>query len=441
MRNHLKPEQAQTVILSLTPELLQSIRILQLSGAELLSFIEKQAAENPMVELDWKHRGMDRKSGVRKKNGGVYPDVLDMVSDSRATLEEHLLSQLRMEGLPADLFRAAAFLAGNLNESGFLEGTLPELAGMLGVSERRMEEALAVIQHLDPPGVGARTLQECLLLQIRKDPGAPRGARETVERYLKAFALGRWDAIRSELQLSEEEMGDVARYIRSLNPRPGQGFAGSHPPVAVPDVIVEYADGNVAITVNDAFLPQIRLNDEYVRFLSGRLSGEERLYLQEKMQQAIALIRSIEKRKQTLLRVIAAILEEQREFLENGFHGLKPLNLSRISEKVQLHESTVSRAIQHKFIQTAHGVFEIKRLFSAPLKSTWGGEVSAQSVKAMIRQIILTEDKSRPLSDQQISSIMSGMGIRVSRRTVAKYRDEMRIPNYSLRSVSTSGKR
>ena len=440
MRNHLKPAQEQTVFLSLTPELLQSIRILQLSGGELLSFIEEQAAENPLVELDWKQRGMERKSGVRKKNDGVYPDVLNTVSDSRATLEDHVLGQLRMEGPPPDLFRAAAFLAGNLNDSGYLEGSLPELAGMLGISERRMEEALAVIQSLDPPGLGARSLQECLLLQIRRDPEAPRGTRETVERHLKAFAQGRWDAIRSDLQLSAEEMEDIARYIRSLNPRPGQGFASSHPPAAVPDVIVEYADGNVNITVNDAFLPRIRLNDEYARHLNDRLTGEERLYLQEKMQQAIALIRGIEKRKQTLLRVIAAILEEQRGFLEYGFFGLKPLNLKRISEKVELHESTVSRAIQHKFIQTAHGVFEIKRLFSAPLKSTKGGEVSAQSVKAMIRQIILNEDKSRPLSDQQISSIMSGMGIRVSRRTVAKYRDEMRIPNYSLRSASSTGK-
>lgn len=440
MRNHLKAEQEQTVCLSLTPEILQSIRILQLSGAELLSFIEEQAAENPLVELEWKHQAAGRKNGVRKKNDGPLPDVLNMVSHSHATLEEHVLSQLRMEELPPDLFRAAAFLAGNLNESGYLEGSLAELARMLGVSEGRMEEALAIIQNLDPPGVGARTLQECLLLQIRKDPAAPRGARETVERHLKAFAQGRRDVIRRDLQLSEEELEEIARYIRRLNPRPGLAFAGTQPPAAVPDVIVEYAGGKVTITVNDAYLPVIRLNEEYARYLHDRLSGEERHYVQAKMQQAVALIRGVEKRKKTLLKVIAAILEEQHGFLEYGFYGLKPMNLKRISEKVRLHESTVSRAIQHKYIQTAHGVFEIKRLFSASLKCAGGGEVSAQSVKALIRQIILNEDKSRPLSDQQISSIMSGMGIRVSRRTVAKYRDEMRIPNCSLRTMTLNGK-
>lgn len=440
MRNHLKAEQEQTISLSLTPAVLQSIRILQLSGAELISFIEEQAAENPLVELEWKDRPAGRNGGARTINDGPLPDVLDRVSRPQTTLEEHVLSQLRMEGLPPVLFRAAAFLAGNLNESGYLEGSLAELAGTAGVSEELMEEALSVIQNLDPAGIGARTLQECLLLQIRKDPAAPWGAGEIVERYLKAFAHGRRDIIRQDLNLSEEELEEVARYIRSLNPRPGLSFSGTRPPAAVPDVIVEYAGGKATVALNDAFLPVIRLNEEYARYLHDRLSTEDRQYLQIKMQQAMALIRGVEKRKQTLLKVTAAILEEQREFLEYGFCGLKPLNLKRIAEKVRLHESTVSRAIQHKYIQTAHGVFEIKRLFSAPLRCAGGGEVSAQSVKALIRQIILNEDKSRPLSDRQISSIMDGMGIRVSRRTVAKYRDEMRIPNRSLRTVTPDGK-
>ncbi|AFC33595.1 RNA polymerase, sigma 54 subunit, RpoN [Paenibacillus mucilaginosus 3016] len=421
---------------TLTPELQQSVHILQLTGTDLLSYLQEQALENPLLELEWSSPSARRSAGSRHAigPGGGEDDRLGRLPARGETLEQALLSQLRIAGLPADLYRAAAFLVGSLDGAGYLLHPLGELAGCLGADLRQLEDALREVQRLEPAGIGARDLRECLLLQAGRDPQAPPGTADALsEACFPLVARGRWEALARRLGLPPEAVREIARYIRGLQPRPGSLHPGERTHYVVPDAEVRLERGELLIRWNAELTPRLTVQDGYERL--GRTDGEAAAYLKSKRRGADWLMRAVEQRYRTLKRVIAAIFEEQPGFWGQGLRGLRPMNLRTIADKLGLHESTVSRAVNGKYVRTCHGTFELKAFFAAvPLaESGGGGGASSLEVKSVIAELVAGENKGRPYSDEKLAQELSKRGLQVARRTVAKYREELHILSSSLR--------
>ncbi|KIL40890.1 hypothetical protein SD70_10710 [Gordoniibacillus kamchatkensis] len=427
--------QEQQAKLVVTPAMRQSIQILQMSSLDLSQFVLEQMADNPCLEMDWDgdlrgKRGARERTGPSQADGAKAEDPLLKVSAQEETLEDLLLSQLRMLHLPAGLFRIAAFLAGNLNESGYLDISAEEAASLLNQSPQAVELALQHLQSLEPAGVGARTLAECLLAQLDRDPSAVPGAREVIRDYLPLLAQGKPDEIAARLGATTDEVRRIADYIRTLNPRPGLAFARLERQYIVPDAVVEKVQGVYTVRMENRHLPKLSINRYYEDCIkSGSSYDSAVLFLKERMEAACSMIRSIHRRQRTLNRVIEAIVAEQIPFLEHGVEGMRPVNLKTISEKLHLHESTVSRAVQNKYIQTPRGLNELKHFFSGGLQTAYGGYASSKSVKAKIAELIAAENKRKPLPDQKIAESLGMQGILIARRTIAKYREELFIPS------------
>lgn len=435
--------QEQQTKLAVTPAMRQSIQILQMSSLDLSQFVLEQMSDNPCLEMDWDgdlrgKRGARERTGPGQADGAKAEDPLLNVSAQEETLEEMLLSQLRMLHLPPGLFRIAAFLAGNLNESGYLDISAEEAASLLNQSSQAVEQALRHLQSLEPAGVGSRTLAECLLAQIGKDPRAVPGAREVVRDYLPLLAQGKSDEIAARLGATTDEVRRIADYIRTLNPRPGLAFARLERQHIIPDAVVEKVQETYTVHMENRLLPKLSINRHYEDYInSGSSYDSAVLFLKERLEAARSMIRSIDRRQRTLNRVIEAIVTEQLPYLERGVEGMRPVNLKTISAKLHLHESTVSRAVQNKYIQTPRGLHELKHFFSGGLKTSCDGYTSSKSVKAKIAELIMVENKREPLPDQKIAESLAKQGILIARRTVAKYREELFIPS-ALRRRSKS---
>ncbi|GIP21140.1 RNA polymerase factor sigma-54 [Paenibacillus sp. J22TS3] len=426
--------QDQRVKLAITPELKQSIHILSLSGYELIQYLQEQAMENPVLELEDNRDYYLYRSKLRAK-GEARPmqDMLGNVKGAQETLEAKLKSQLRLLSLPAEVYRAAAFLAGNLNEDGYLDMDMEDIQSPSSVSAELLETALEKLQSLEPAGIGCRNLKECLLLQIVRDPSAAPYAYEVVSGFLTELAKGNLGRIASDLKITKEQVQAAVRYIRGLNPRPGQTLTAFEQHYIVPDAVVERAGDSFTVALHASNLPRLSMNRECREWVSLKQSMEASAYLKDCMKSARWVIRSVEMRKATLLKVIYAIMEEQSAFLTSGVRSLRPLNLNTIASRLEMHESTVSRAVQGKFVFTPHGVFLLKYFFAAGLTTSDGSEASSRKVKARIKEIIDSEDRRSPYSDQKIVDILFSEGVQLSRRTVTKYREEMRILSSSSR--------
>ncbi|WP_199615961.1 RNA polymerase factor sigma-54 [Paenibacillus alkalitolerans] len=424
--------------LHMTPELRQSIELLQLSAQELAAFLQEQSYENPLIEIEWSiaSDGGSRKN-VRKSSFGdrsddpcfAVPDDVDM------TLERWVSRQLRLIPYSRDVYRAVMYLAGNLDDSGYLDVPLSQAASDLKLPEAVVAEALGLLQSFDPPGIGARDLRECLALQIRWDPSAPPLAYQIAVRHLPDLAKRRYESIARALGAELSAIEESAAYIRRLNPRPCISIAPGRLQNITVDAYVRLEDdGRIAVALNERVLPKVSVRHDYV--LHFRQDGAAYAeYFQRFMKSANRLIDGLEQRNSTLLEVIAAIVELQRNFFAEGRTRLEPLTLKQVAERIGKHESTVSRTVKNKAIHTPRGVVELKRFFGGGLETDGGECVSAESVRERIKQLIDGEDKRFPLSDQQISRLLAGEGIRISRRTVAKYREEKRILAAALRRV------
>lgn len=462
--------------LTLTPQLQQSIRLLQLSTLELNQEIETFLADNPLLEREEEDDhtpppapspgdtapSSDAASDTEADAGAAdagYAELGDWPSHGNASptprdaeddndfqdiqaastsLREHLEQQIGLAPL-SDRDRALVrFIVEALDDDGYLHSSLEELQELLperlAVDVDELRIALHHVQHLEPVGIGARTPNECLALQLRTRPAdACRDlALVIVEEHLELLAERNFTRLRRATGCSEAELRDAHALICTLDPRPGAQYAAQETRYVIPDVVVRKTRGHWQASLNADAMPRLRVNDLYARILqqhrgAGALSGQ--------LQEARWLIKNIQQRFDTILRVTQAIVDQQRQFFEHGDVAMQPLTLREIADQLDLHESTVSRVTTQKFMATPRGVFELKYFFGSHVATDTGGAASSTAIRALIRQMVAAEDTRKPLSDSKIADLLGEQGIVVARRTIAKYRESLHIPPVSQRKT------
>ncbi|MGI6550443.1 MAG: RNA polymerase factor sigma-54 [Syntrophomonadales bacterium] len=452
---HLEQQQK----LLITPELRQAIAILQMSSLELSEYLQQEIDENPVLELkeeddrpegdmvgeieedsqsdmEWWEYFLDRSDlGYT----GRHEEERQYNQQHKAlapTLHEHLQFQMHIVLNREEDQRIGGFLIGSIDDNGYLRISLEEAAATLNVSVMQVAEILKVIQAFEPYGVGARDLSECLLIQLTQLGRLSPEVERIVRNYLGDLARGRLAKIAATLKMTVVEVQEIADLIRTLDPKPGRQYAsGGDVRYLVPDVTVEKVNDEYVILVNDGNSPRLMISPMYQEMLRqpGLLNNETRKYVDDRINSAIWLIKSIEQRRMTLYNTAKCLVEAQREFLEKGIKYMKPLNLKQIATQVGVHESTISRVTNNKYIQTPQGVFELKYFFCSGLDSRHGTRYSSRSIKRVLKELILEEDAHNPYSDQQIADKLCSKGIQISRRTVAKYRMEMGIESTAKR--------
>lgn len=353
------------------------------------------------------------------------------------TLSEHLRSQLALVVLSETVREAADAIIGNLDESGYLTTPIEEIASFEDLPLESLEEALAVVQTLDPAGVGARDLRECLLLQL-KSRGAEGGVAWTiVHDYLKLVETKQFREIAKQLKRPLEHVQISLALIGRLDPSPGSRYSGSGAQKIEPDVYIFKDGDDYRLQLNDDDVPQLKLNADYRRMLDREQEPNKdiRNYVRDRYASALQLIKNIEQRRQTIMRVCMAVIERQREFLENGIDQLRPMMIKDVAEEIGVHPSTVSRAVAGKYAHTPQGVYELRFFFSEAVQGPSGTDTPLLVLKRRVKQMIEEEDARNPLTDEQITARLNEEGIHVTRRTVAKYREDMRIPSTHQRRV------
>ena len=354
------------------------------------------------------------------------------------SLEEHLTRQMTEKKIPEKLQLIVQFIIGSLDTDGYLRLDLNEIADFAGTSIFDLEEALYIVQTMDPPGVGARNLRECMMLQLRarnlQDSLAMRCISETWDLFerLKIPELAR------RFGVEPREIQDAFEVLKTINPKPGYQFSSDKSSTIIPDLIVEKIDGKYVVMLNDRTIPSLHISNAYAKLLKrgSGAKGDVKKYIREKFNSATWLIRSIEQRKNTMLRVMYAILERQQEFFEKGPPNIQPLKLQDIADMIDMHISTVSRVTSNKYVQTRHGIFELKYFFTEAISQDSGsnsGDVSTERIKNRIREMIEHEDSAAPLSDQNLAQELEKEGMPVARRTVAKYREQLKLLPARLR--------
>lgn len=452
---NLALEQVQKLIM--TPELRQAIQLLQYNCQELNEYLKNEIEENPMLdpvnlemdcdniddynlekdEIDWKDF-VERYDDISyrqptDKNEKEY-NFENFVSIS-SSLKDHLLFQLNVLNISNLEKRIGKRIIENIDDNGYLTTSTQQISKELKVKVEMVENVLTNIQTFDPSGVGARDLKECLLIQIRESKEKNPIVETIIRNYLDDLAYNRLSKIANDLNIDQIEVQKIYDYIKTLEPKPGRRYGGSLNNVKyiIPDVIIDYVDGEYVVTLNDMTAPRLNINKFYREMIRREKDIEATEFLKEKLTSALWLIRSIEQRRMTIYNVVKSILKYQRDFFEKGEKALKPLTLKEIANDINMHESTVSRATNGKYVQTPRGLFELKYFFCSGLSTREGNDVSSTSIKAMIKEIIDEENPKKPLSDQKISNLLKDRGISISRRTVAKYRDELNIPSSSMR--------
>ncbi|QNB46864.1 RNA polymerase factor sigma-54 [Thermanaerosceptrum fracticalcis] len=450
----LNLEQTQKLIM--TPELRQAIKILQLSSLELTDYVNQIILENPLIEareedynfpepkekksseVDWEDyieemRNLpERPMAVEAKQEFTFENMVTR----GVSLQEYLLSQLGLIRLKSSEEAMARYLIGNIDTTGYLAVTLEQAARDLRKKVSEIEKILHLVQSLDPPGVGARDLRECLLLQLKQKGLLNEELTRLVQNHLEDIGAGKLQRIAQALDITVGRAQELADMIKSLNPKPGASFGGEEEiRYIVPDVLVQRVEDEYIILVNDTNIPRLTINQTYTSILhkNSKVDEDTRNFVEGKLNQALWLIRSIEQRRMTIYLVSRAIVTMQREFFDRGVKYLRPLTLKQIAEEVGVHESTVSRATANKYMQTPQGIFEFKFFFSSGLNTNKGECASSESIKSIISDIIKEEDITRPYSDQKIADILQERGVKIARRTVTKYREELSIPSAGQR--------
>ncbi|MGH7266623.1 MAG: RNA polymerase factor sigma-54 [Candidatus Rokuibacteriota bacterium] len=468
----------QTQRLVMTPMLQQAIQLLQLSTIELQELLQKELTENPMLEESPAEEGPAPEPAAEPAPAAEAappdapavtetveapelpfdlteimfgpPDERSLVEQEQheetrfenfvgttTSLADHLYEQLRLSVGDQEVRAAADEIIGNLDEDGYLRATLEELAEKTRLPAGIFEKALGLIQGFDPPGVGARDLRECLLIQLREQTDPDPLAIEILEGHFEAFQRCKYPEIARGLKRDQERVLEAVEEISRLEPKPGRRFAPSDTRYVVPDVYVHKTDDGYAIVLNDDGIPRLRINP-YYRSMLGRGQGDEaRRYVEDRLRSAIWLIKSVHQRQRTLYRVTDSIVKFQKNFLDGGLPHLRPLALRDVAEDIHMHESTVSRVTTNKYVQTPQGLFELKFFFHSGIATGRGDMVSSISVKKMIQDLVGQENLQKPLSDQEITRTLKQTGLSIARRTVAKYREELGIlPSHQRRLAS-----
>jgi len=433
----IKQEPRLTQQLLLTPQLQLAIKLLQLNRLELENAIREELNQNPLLEEEPKQEeevlgeslfGWG-KGGSRKKDPFEEGKPWEEEIGIKPGLKEHLLWQLRMSPLDEEGMRIGDFLIGNLDEDGYLKISLEEASEALGVPVEKVKEVLEVIQTFDPPGVGARDLKECLLIQLRQKDGVDPLLIRILEEGFEEILKGNLNALRGRFNVPKEKIQELLRLLKTLETKPGREFFEVSSLYVIPDLIIYKKDDDYEVILNDEGLPRLRINKEYLRMFQEKEDPSLRSYLKQKLKEAQWFLRGLEQRQKTLGKIGRSIVKFQRDFLEKGIQYLKPLALKDVALDTGLHESTVSRAIAGKYALTPQGLFELKFFFSSKVGDGLV-EMSSRQVKKLIEDLIAQEDPSSPLSDQEIANILKhNYGLSIARRTITKYREALGIPS------------
>jgi RNA polymerase sigma-54 factor len=465
MALEIKQDLRLTQQLVMTPQLQQAIKLLQLSRMELQEIITQELKENPVLEED---------SELEEDSGLVEEEQKEVTAEAEApepikefdwdeymegqglgtytpprsdgdgapwenfltrqvTLSDYLLWQLRMSSVVPQEHEIGALIIGNIDENGYLQGSLEEVCQELSCSAKQAEAVLKLIQSFDPAGVGARDLRECLLIQLtglsERDPLA----EQIVESCLAYCKTRDYRGLARKLKVPLAQVLAAVEVISHLDPKPGRPFSPDEVRIIIPDVFVYKVEGDYMVVLNDDGLPKLRINSYYRELIDADKADVPRGYLKEKMKSALWLIRSIQQRQMTLYKVTKSIVKFQRDFIDRGINYLKPLVLREVADDIQMHESTVSRVTTNKYVHTPQGIYELKFFFSGKVGG-YGKEVSVKRVQNLIRQVIAEEDPRRPYSDEKICQLLKERHtITIARRTVAKYREMMKILSSSER--------
>lgn len=459
----------QTQKLIMTPELRQAIQILQYNNVELMEFINKQLEVNPFLEpmdknsetISKEEQSMELEKSEKNESKDEidWKDVIEKYDDisykaygntvnsdekqsfesytsKKMSLKDYLMLQLGVSVKTKKEKRIGEFIIESLDKKGYLGCSLQDISLLLNEDVNEVERILKIIQTLDPIGVGARNLSECLMIQLKDKGIQDKNAYIVVEKHLEDVATNKIQKIAKDLHITVKRVQNICDIIKMLEPKPARGFVVDSDNIRyiVPDVSIEKIGEEYVIIVNDSNLPMLTISDYYKNMITNLDDKEANKFLTDKLNSSMWLIKSIEQRRMTLYKVVQSILKFQRKFFDEGNSAIKPLVLKAVAEDIGVHESTVSRATNGKYVQTPRGIFELKYFFASSLGTENDGDVvSSTSVKTQIQNLIANENTQKPLSDQKIADILGKNGVSISRRTVAKYRDEMRISASSMR--------
>jgi len=460
----------------LAPQLQQSLHLLQVPTLELNALVHEELQQNPLleevskdeprVELEGGDEGGDvtpaeaqtdaqfeREFEVLSKLDDEWREYFAQTSSFRGrsaeqderrqhffdsiveqeSLQQHLLDQIKFVDLTPEDRKAAELVIGNINDDGYLLTPIEELAISSGLPPDQLQKAVEAVQTLHPVGVGARSLKECLLIQLDRLGKSESIEAVVVNQHLDDLGNKRFHEIARSLDLTLEQVQEISNFISTLEPKPGRMFSAEQQQYVAADVVVQKMNGEYAVLLNDEQIPHLRISSTYKELMAqGEKVAEAKDYIRDKIRAGKFLIKSIHQRQQTIGNIARVIVERQRDFLDNGVSHLKPLTMAQVAEVVGVHETTVSRAVANKYMQTPQGLFEMKYFFTPGFETT-GGALSNTSVKEQIAQLISRENTSQPLSDQEIVAVLKEQGIPIARRTVAKYRNELNILPSNLR--------
>jgi RNA polymerase sigma-54 factor len=471
----------------MTPKLQQALKLLQMPAIELQQMLKQEIMENPLLEevedyeeiveenednsaeastdgdapaaeseasleapaepAEDERKPLEGEAGAETVDWDEYfndgfdlgnsaqeeehkEEFFEKVPVAKQTFTDTLMGQLRIATDDATLLAIGDYLIGSLDESGYLTCDLVEVANTFNVPIEQVDRVLELIQSFDPPGVGARNLQECLLLQLRYRGLGDSPAALIVRDHFDEFKQKKYVEIGRKLRLSIQDIQDQCKLISTLDPKPGLEVVAEDPKYVIPDLVVETVDGKYVVYLNDRNIPRLRVSQHYHDELMREVrdgDSEAKEFINARLKSAKWLIQTIEQRRRTMVKVMECIVRKQRDFFDKGTAFLRPLTLQQVASEINMHESTVSRVTTNKYVQTPRGVFELKFFFSSSLGTQDGGEVSAKSAKDKIRRIIEAEGAKAPLSDQKIADMLKKDGLNIARRTVAKYREQLNI--------------
>jgi RNA polymerase sigma-54 factor len=438
---------------TLAPQLIQSLKMLQMPILHLEQVLRQELAINPLLEemdydeeeeapstdeeevdpnlnkIDWnEYLGDDHEFRVKPQRE-ESEDRLERVSVLEKTLYDHLIEQLSFSKLTLEEYEIGEYIIGNIDDSGYLSCSLEEIVDSLKSDPALTEKVLRIIQAFDPTGVGARNLRESLLIQLRERGLEGSLAYRIVDEHLSDLDKKSHSQLAKSLGVSFEEVQEAMDLIRTLSPKPTMGrFSPAATPV-IPDLIVERVADGYVVFHNDRNSPRLRINPIYKELIrkQSTSSPEEKKYVKEKLEQARWFLNAINQRRSTMIRTMETVVEEQKDFFEHGMSHLKPLTMQAVAEKLGMNVATISRVANDKYVQTPQGVFEIRYFFNTGVQKQDGEELSRLNVKQMLEEIIKKEDPLQPLSDQEIYTRLKEKGLNIARRTVTKYREELKI--------------
>jgi RNA polymerase sigma-54 factor len=464
MAVHMKQSLALKQALRMTPQLQQAIKLLQLSRLELETEIRKELTENPVLEegMELDNADVVKESETpqqdadmqdpRKQDEFEWDDYFDKqqksrennmargndeimnyenIISSKETLHDHLNWQAGLYGFNEEELEQAMILIEYINDDGYLGTSVEEIAKDEGVDPKDLEETLMMIHEFDPPGVGARNLKECLLIQAKHIQEDTHDFVHLIENHMHDLEKKNYAGIAKAMEISVEEVIDVCKIINTMEPKPGRMFNASDTHYVTPDVYVYKVGEEYVVSLNEDGLPKLRISNFYKNMLATEESkkgkSEAQDYVQDKLRSAVWLIKSIHQRQRTIYKVAESIVKHQQDFFDKGPAFIKPMILRDIANDIEMHESTVSRVTTSKYMHTPQGIFELKYFFNSGINTTGGGSLASESVKLKIKDMVDSEDPKKPLSDQKIVELLKKEGIEIARRTVAKYRDVLKI--------------